>query len=317
MSLSPSQRRLVIHGHAVELVCEVPAITAEWGRWLGVFQTEGWPESVIPARGTVAPFEPGDVMRCVSPNAVSVYYPEQMLDIYREGEQYWLVDDRWGICHINLLKRTWKSWVIDQPRIDTVRLLEWTLHWPMAQVLRGQGLHLVPAIGISRDGFAMLLIGEMSLTAELQALANAGFKIIGQRWIALREEDGRVGMLSMPGMVELPIRTEPLAPFRRAAQYVDLLDTFLGAHQHHAFCDAVVLVEGGRRGPAALQQLDPEAAAGAVRRGWPIAELHPVRVQGLAYRLSTLSPVFSLQLSRDPADALRLLSNLRYQHISR
>lgn len=302
----------MIHGHAVALSCDVPAITAEWGRWLGVFQTDRWPPSVIPARGRIARFSSDDVLRCVSPNAVSVHYPEQMLDIYREGEQYWLVDDRWGICHINLLKRTWKSWVIDQPRVDAIRLLEWTIHWPMAQVLRGKGMHLLPAIGVSRDGFSMLLVGDTSLTAELQALASAGFKIIGQRWIVLREEEGRVAMLSMPGMVELPLRTEPLSPFRREAQYVDLLDTFLGAHQHHAFCDAVIIVQGGRRGPAGIEQLDPEAAAGAVRRGWPIAELHPVRTQGLAYRLAGMCPIFRLRLSRDPSDALRLLSNLRY-----
>lgn len=307
----------MVHGHAVELTCEAPAVAAEWGRWLGVFQTEGWPHSVTPARGSVVPFSPDDVMRCVSPNAVSVFYPEQMLDIYREGEQYWLVDDRWGICHINLLKRTWKSWVIDQPRIDDIRLLEWTIHWPMSQVLRGKGLHLLPGIGVSRDGFAMLLLGDMSLTAELQALAGAGFKIIGQRWIALREEEGRVAMLSMPGMVELPLRTEPLSPFRREAQYVDLLDTFLGAHQHHAFCDAVIIVENGRRDRAVIEQLDADGAAGAVRRGWPIAELHPVRAQGLAYRLAGLCPIFSLRLSRNPADALRLLSNLRYADIEK
>ncbi len=291
-------------------------MAGEWGRWLGIFQAESWPDGVTPARGRVLPFTPEDVMRCVSPNAVAAHYPEQILDIYREGEQYWLVDDRWGICHLNILKRTWTSWVIAQPRLDNVRLLEMSILWPMAQVLRGKGLHLLPAVGVSRDGFSLLLISAANLTAELQALASAGFKIIGQRWIAVREEEGRIAMLAMPGMVELPLRADAFAPFRRDTRYIDLLDTCLGAQQHHAFCDIAVIIPPGRRGPAGIEQLHGDDAAGEVRRAWPIAELHPVRAQSLAFRLSSLCPVVRLRLSSDPADALRLLSNLRYQNIA-
>lgn len=306
-------KRLVVHGHAVELACEVSAVERLLPKWLGLFDALAWPEKVVPARGQVVPFAQEDVLRHVSPNAVACYYPEQLLDIYREGEQYWLVDDRWGICHLNLLKRTWTSWVIEHPRIDNVHLLEAAVMWPLAQMLRSKGLHLVPAAAVARDGFALLLISNVNLMRELQALARSGFKIVGQRWVALREEDGRIGMLQMPGVVENILGDDHETGLCRATSYTDLLDTFLGAGIHHAFCDAAILVNAGRRGEPSLTRLEGDDAIGAVRRRWPIVELHPVRAQGLSYRLAHVCPVHTLQLGRDPLATVDLLGKLRYQ----
>lgn len=313
MPSEPAPRQLVIHGHAVELTCEVPAVERLLPRWLGLFDALAWPEKVIPARGEVLAFEQEDVLRHVSPNAIQCYYPEQLLDIYREGEQYWLVDDRWGICHLNLLKRTWRSWVIEHPRLDDVQLLEAAVMWPLAQLLRGKGLHLVPAVAVARDGFAVLMISGVNLIRELQAMARSGFRIIGQRWVALRQEEGRISMLQMPGVVENVLGEQGATGLRRATSYVDLLETHLGAGIHHSFCDTVILVNAARRGAAKLDRLQGDDAVGEVRRRWPIVELHPVRAQGLAYRLAGLCPVHALQLGRDPVENVDLLGKLRYQ----
>ncbi len=305
-------QRLVVHGHAVELACDVSEVIDHLPHWLGLFDAPAWPETLVPARGRVDRFSQEDVLRNVSANAIACYHPEQHLDLYRDAERYWLVDDRWGICQLNLLKRTWQSWVIEHPRMDAVQLLEWSVLWPMAQVLRGKGLHLMPATAVSRDGYGLLLISPVGLTRELHAMARSGWRIIGQRWVALREEEGRIGMLQMPGLLESEPDSSRNAPFRRQTPYVDLLATHLGAGQHHAFCDAVILAIPGRRRPAAIHRLQGDEALGELRRRWPIAELHPVRAHGMAHRLAELCAVYALHLGREPQASVDLLGKLRY-----
>ncbi len=306
-----NRRQLVVHGHAVEIDCGLGEVRDLLGHWLGIFDAPIRPAGMKPARGGISAFEQADVLRGVSANAIACYHPEQPLDLYRDEEHYWLVDDRWGICRLNLLKRTWQSWVIEQPRMDSAQLFEWAVLWPMAQMLRGQGLHLLPAVGIERDGFAMLIIAAGEIGPELHALARSGYKIIGQRWIALRQEEDRIAMLQMPGMIARSA-DESRHPFRRSVAQVDLHGTYLGSGRHHAFCDAVILAGAGRRGPAGLHLLSGDEATGEVRRRWPIVELHPARSRGIAHQLAEICPIHSLRLSRDPRETVDLIGQLRH-----
>jgi hypothetical protein len=286
----------------VSLTCTVGDIAELLPHWLGLFDAPMIPAGMAIARGSVEPFSQEKVVRSVSPNAIACYHPEQQLDLYRDAERYWLVDDRWGICQLNLLQRTWTSWVIEQPRMDPVRVLEWSVLWPMAQVLRGKGLSLVPAAGVAREGSGLLLISTVNVGRQMQSLIRGGWNLIGQRWVALREEEGRVAMLQMPGAIEL-VETWRQSPFRRSAPYTDLLEAHPAAGQHHAFCDAVVLIGPGRRGGAGAHRLQGDDALGELRRRWPIAELHPARAQGIAHRLYETCDIHTLHLPAWPADA--------------
>src|SRR6185312_12641009 len=105
---------------------------------------------------------------------------------------YWTIDDRWGISEINMLRGQWQSWVVDQPRVDPMRLFEGSVLWPLAQLLKTRGLHLIPAVAAARGPLAVLMISPVSLGPELAALIAGGFKLIGQRWTFLREESTHI-----------------------------------------------------------------------------------------------------------------------------
>src|SRR5581483_10770081 len=108
---------------------------------------------------------------------------------------------RWGLSELNLLKGQFRSWVLPHPSIEPYRVFEMAVLWPLAQLLRAKGLHLLPGISVARSGWGMLLISPFSIELELSALVRAGFKVIGQHWTILREEDNRVAMLHLPGQI--------------------------------------------------------------------------------------------------------------------
>ena len=35
-----------------------------------------------------------------------------------DAERFWLVDDRWGIAELNLLRGRWRAWVLPRPGVD-------------------------------------------------------------------------------------------------------------------------------------------------------------------------------------------------------
>jgi hypothetical protein len=247
-------------------------------------------------------------MRHLSPAArpVPLAGGHGLLEVFQEGERFWLVDDRWGMAEINFLRGQWRSWVLPRPGLDPLRCAETAVLWPLAQLLRPRGLYLLPAASFVRDGWATLALCPFGLGPELTALARAGYKAIGQRWTALREEDGRVALLHVPGWVEL----EPQAAGRanragRAASDAgangtfDLNDLHPRARQNHAFCDAVFVAGPGRRAHAAMKEIpDAPTAAAALRAAWPIPELHPSgRHSPLPARLAHLCACAEAQLS--------------------
>src|SRR5687768_9716298 len=196
---------LALHGHGIELSVRVPAVqrvaTAILSSLIEPF-LPGEPE----IRGRVLPFEESTVLRQLSSDAVRVDDADLLLELYRDprgGERLWLVDERWGIAEINLLRRTWKSWILPQASIDAVRLFEAAVMWPMAQLLRGTGLHLIPGAAVGKGRRGVLILSPYDVGLEIAAFAEAGVGVIGQRWVALREEpDGRVSLLSVPGRTE-------------------------------------------------------------------------------------------------------------------
>ncbi|MCS7034848.1 MAG: hypothetical protein NZ561_12770, partial [Phycisphaerae bacterium] len=202
LELETCEHRLNLHGLAVRVTCQVPELNWPLHAALGEFTTADWPEGFQPLPGLIQPYEESVVLRHLCPDARPLPAGDELIDLYEHGDRFWLVDDRWGLCEIDLLKRNWTSWIIPQPRLNRREVVEAAVLWPLAQLLPSRGLTLVPAVGLSRGGLGVLIISPFGIEPELSVLLEAGWSLIGSRWTALREEDGRVAMLHLPGGLE-------------------------------------------------------------------------------------------------------------------
>lgn len=313
-----SRRKLSVHGPAVELDCTVPALEPALELLTHPFLVNGWPQGFQPVVGSLRNYQEAEVLRALSSGARHAHQTPEMMDVFEDGERFWVVDDRWGMAEINMLKGQWRSWVVPQPKLDPLKVAELAVLWPMAQLLRSRGVHLLPAASAVRDGYAVLILCPFGLEPELTAMVASGYKIIGQRWTAVREEDGRLALLHVPGRTE-----RGLAPRLRSTSsttsnesqdnWIDYADEYPQSMQHHAFCDAVLVAEPGRRPKATCREADAGNAVNVLRRAWPILDLHPTRrASPLPGRLAQSCRTFELQLSRNSKDVLGMLNALRY-----
>jgi hypothetical protein len=311
--LRPSAQRYALHGLAVEITCEVASVRAELQSLLRPFAVNDWPDGFNPVVGTIHTYDPAAVQRSISPRAVRFPSPNQPVELYQDGERFWIVDERWGMAEIDLLRARWRAWLLPAPVADLARCVDEAVIWPMAQLLRQRGLHLLPAISVARDGWGALILAPFGIEPELSALARNGWHVIGQRWTAVREEDDRIAMLHVPGWVER--QAAPRLRYLDAEQptgRLDLTREITSAFQNHAFCDLALIAAPGRRQLAHLRELPASTALNQLRQNWPLVDLHPNRRTGqLAPRLAEQCKVAELQLSRDPLDLLRLLEGYR------
>jgi len=311
-----SRLRYSIHRLGVEVSCQIPALLEYLGRALGEFAVSSLPVKAAPISGTIRPFGQSEVLRHLSPTAARVSCENQLVELYEEDERFWLIDDHWGLCEINILKGQWKSWILPESTCDPHRMVEHAVLWPAAQLLRTRGLCMIPnATAVVRDGWGALILCPFSLEPELSTLARAGFRIVGQNWTALREESGKIAMLHMPGTVERMTPRPPgiVSAHETGTHRVDLTSEFCGSGCEMAWCDAVLLIAPGRRPLPNLRAITQANAVGALRRSWPITELHPHRRQGqLPARMAQKCRVFDAQLSRNPQDILSLMDTARY-----
>lgn len=313
-------RKFAVHGLAVELLSHLPQYDAALQRLLGSFAVEDFPDGFFPITGRVKLYDESELIRHLSNTASPVSNPGELFEVYADAERFWIVDERWGLTEINLLKSEWRTWLLPAPALDPFRVVEMAVLWPMAQLLRLRGLHLLPAASICRDGWAALILSPINLEPELSALAKAGYKVLGQRWTAVREEDDRIALLHMPGQVErdagprLRVGGDEVSP---GTYWTDLHQEHPAAKANHAFCDAVLVVASGRRPSAALREVPKINAIPELRRNWPILELHPnKRHSQLPGKLVGACASYELQLSRDPADLLSLLDSPYGLHLT-
>src|SRR6185437_11106953 len=127
--------QLAVHGPSVELQCELPGMQATIARMLAPFVVNEVPESLGLIRGSIRKYDQAEVVRRLPGAAQPLHRPGDLTEIYALDEYYWTIDDRWGISEINMLRGQWQSWVVDQPRVDPMRLFEGSVLWPLAQVL--------------------------------------------------------------------------------------------------------------------------------------------------------------------------------------
>jgi hypothetical protein len=313
--------RLLLHGLPANVRCNVAAVNDAVRSSLREFIVDAFPPAVgAPTEGAIRPYDKDEVMRYLSPDAERIAnVPRETAELYRQDERVWMIDDRWGLTEINLLKSQWRSWVLPDTTAPVDRLIEMLLLWPLGQLLRPRGLDLIPSVTVTRGGnnasgqWGVMLLSPFGIEPELTHLLRCGFRLTGQRWTALRDDgDGVIQTLHMPGKVER-LASGPRAPTSAASpDWVDLEGEFVGCVATRATCDTVVLVEPGRRPTSHLREIPPAGALAAIRRAWPIAELLPHRVHGqMPAKLARRCRVYAVRLSRRPADLLDLLEAAR------
>jgi hypothetical protein len=316
---SANLQRYSLHGAAIGITSMVKGLAPELGHLLGDFRVPNWPAGSLPISGMVWPYERSHVLKCMSPTAKRVENGvgsrDDLLELYEDDERFWLVDDRWGISEINLIKGQWRSWVLPAPQVDTVRVAQMAVMWPLAQLLRARGLYLVPAASVAFGDRSFLMLSPFGLEPELMTLIRAGYRIIGQSWTAIREHEGRFSMMNLPGYVEraLPpgMRLTTNGSVPSTPTWVDLMHEFCGAELGHGWCDAVLIIDAVRRGQTNVRPLDRGFAVQILKAAWPIFELHPNRRHGqLPARMGRSVPSFQISLSREPRDLLSLLATL-------
>ena len=311
-------RQFSVHGPVVDVECDEPGIQDQLDAMLAPFAAAKTPPRGAhpPLSGSILQYDVEEVLRSVSPTAGRLAPQSgatELTEVYEEGERYWFVDERWGLAEVNLLKSQWRSWVLPGPalKLDPLRCAERAVLWPLAQLMRARGVHLLPAVAAVRDGWAVLILCPFSLEPELRAMIRAGYRIVGQRWTAVREEEGRLALLHMPGRVE----RRGAGHSRGATDDDTWSDLTAGrgwARQEHAFCDAVLVAEPGRRGCAEARELSPVEAVAHLRRAWPLPDVHAARrASHLPALLSRQCRCASAQLSRDPKENLELLAAMR------
>ncbi len=305
--------RLVVHGLAVELSLAIGDLHAPLHRLFAGFEDPVWPPGILSTTGQIRPYDQSEVARHLSRDAIALHAPGDATELFGDGERFWRIDDRWGITELNLLKGQFRAWLLPQRRVDDLACLEMAVLWPLAQILRSRGLYLMPAVSVARDGWGVLLLTSHGIEPELRALAEAGYQIIGQRWTALREESNRISLLHLPGPLERSIHPHlPTASATPPERWVDLTHEYVDVPRHHAFCDVVLLAAPGRRSHARILPLSESAATHALRRDWPMTELHPLRrTAQMPTRLQRFCDVDELHLSRRPDDFATLLDSLR------
>lgn len=317
-TFSPNRQvmRLNLHGHTVEIAARLPGLRQVIHDLLASLAVDAVPEGFHPVEGLIEPYDADVVARHISPNADCVARFGDGAELWREAERNWLIDDNWGLCEINLLKRTWRSWVLPIAESEPMRCLDRAVLWPLACVLAPRGLVMIPAPSIVHRGRGVLLLAPFNLEPELSLLAHAGHGVVSSRWTAIREEAGRSLLLQVPGKVErspVPhLRMRLAVDFEHqpcVGQWYDLCPP--DQMMHYADCSIVLLVEPGRRAMASLKPLTGASAQAAVRHAWPMPEFsQSSRPTRTALQLAQQSAIFRIELSRDPRALLRLLDQI-------
>lgn len=308
---SDNLQRFNLHGTAVGIESHVKGLSVQLEHALGEFRVAAWPTGAVPVSGTIWPYEQSHVLKHMSQTARRVATNSDLMELYEEDERFWLVDDRWGIAEMNLLKGHWRSWILPNAQIDTVRSVQMAVMWPMAQLLRARGLYVVPSAAVSLAGKTFLLLSPFGIEAELTALIRGGYRVIGQSWTAIREESGRFSLHHLPGHIERIVPPGMRMSAEPVSNWVDLMEENLNAEQGQGWCDAILIVDTGRRPQASLRPLDRGRAVQVLRSAWPIFELHPNRRHGqLPARLAQKVPCYQLHLSRQPKDLLKMLATM-------
>jgi hypothetical protein len=307
--------RLNVHGFAVDLRSDLPGVRQVVTDWLGSLAESQWPAGTSVIEGLVESYDGDVVARHLSSSAVRLCQFGEQAELWSDGERRFLIDESWGVCEINLLKHSFRSWMLESAQLDPMQAMERAVLWPMSQVLLTRGLATLPATSVVHRGRGILVLCPFNIEPELSLLVGEGHGVIGPRWTSLRGEDQRIVLLHVPGKLQrspIPQLRSRLALTPNPAQSTEWIDPVaLGATQcNYAWCDVVLLIEPGRRGVASSRLLTGASAAAALKRGWPMPDIGAGKLAPIISKLSQSSQLFHVELSRDPRDLLRLIESL-------
>ncbi|HVT88144.1 MAG TPA: hypothetical protein VHD56_04770, partial [Tepidisphaeraceae bacterium] len=116
--------RLLLHGLGVDLACESRGLLAPLSDALGEFGVESFEAGVAPIHGAIRPYQQHEVLRYLSNSAVRLNGPNELVEIYQQDERFWMIDDRWGLCELNVLKGNFRSWVLETAPADANWIVE-------------------------------------------------------------------------------------------------------------------------------------------------------------------------------------------------
>ncbi len=305
---------LDVHGHRVSLMIEPGELRRVADRLLPsltVDRSAAPLSDAPPLDGVIREFREPDVLRCVSRDAVAVneqdpaYHP--LLELFRtpDGSRWWIVDERWGLCEVDLVRRIWRGFVLPEPAIDPVRLFEQCVWWPIAQLLRSSLVHLVPAVSVGRSGNGVLMLAPFELSSELRHMTGRGIAAIGQRWTAIRKStDGRPELLPLPGLTPEATAVRPLQLAGQTGAWTDLAPPV----EQSATCRLILVIDPVRRGETTNTPLSPAEAHRALREAWPISPIGPsATTTTLPAELAKATTVHRVRLGRDPTRLADLL----------
>lgn len=262
--------------------------------------------------GFIGPYDSAQVLRHVSHHAVPLTGIGFGREAYQDEESIWIIDDRCGMCEMNFIKSQFRSWILEPALGDMRRCVDSAVLWPLAQLLRIKGLHLIPAASVACGDFAALIMCPFGILPELSAIAASGWRVVGQRWSGLRLEEGKIQLMHMPGAMEAAIwPRRPQTAFLQS-ECSDLHAVYPESFLQQAECKAVIVVSSGRRPQASANGLSRWEAGEVIHRAWPIAELHPRKRGGvIAGMLGRNCQCVEARLSPRGEDILPILDAVR------
>ena len=287
-----------LHGHGVRLRIDHPVVARPAARVLATLAEEALPFE--PIEGEVADFVHKRVMRHVADDAVRVHPGEPghhpLYELFRSpaGDRWWQVDERWGLSEIDLVRGRWRSFVLPAPRIDAMRLFEATVWWPMAHLLAGRGLHLVPASSLAGpDGGGTLILSPGNDDREAAA-AGPPVRVVGARWTAIRQDLRGLDLLAMPGSPLGSLDKRPLRLHTDVAYFSPRCQ----ATCRRARCRQILIATPDRGDSISSTPILGTGRLAALRRAWPMPTLSPASTRFL-HDLAGLSHLRRARLARD------------------
>jgi hypothetical protein len=302
--------RLNLHGQAVDIRCSLPGlrqILLDLLRGLAVAEL---PEGFHPVDARLDEYDDRSVARMVSGNARRICAVGGIAELWGDGERFWMLDESWGICEINLLRRSWRACLLPRALNDPYRTLDHALFWPLSQLLVRNEILLVPGASVIHRGRGVLLLAPFDLEPELHVYARSGRAVISQRWSALRFDEGKPLLLTTPGRLER--FTPPHRGQLRSAlgpTWYDLTGLF--GSKPYAWCDVIVVVDPARRSNPSVRTLRGGTGSDTLRTAWPVPEVMPGHASGrLLGALAHHATIVRAEFSRDASQLQSLLSRI-------